>query len=102
MRGMAEPLMEIVVDNKPLRALVDTGATYSTVTRGTITDNDLSDKTVGVVMGFSGGLEHWPKKKKKKKKKKKNYRPGCESKPDTLISILLECSCTSAWKGFTY
>ncbi len=24
MRGMAEPLMEIVVDNKPLRALVDT------------------------------------------------------------------------------
>ncbi len=29
MRGMAEPLMEIVVDNKPLRALVDTGATYS-------------------------------------------------------------------------
>ncbi len=59
MRGMAEPLMEIVVDNKPLRALVDTGATYSTVTRGTITDKDLSDKTVGV-MGFSGGLEHWP------------------------------------------
>ncbi len=59
MRGMAEPLMEIVVDNKPLRALVDTGATYSTVTRGIITDKDLSDKTVGV-MGFSGGLEHWP------------------------------------------
>ncbi len=59
MRGMAEPLMEIVVDNKSLRALVDTGATYSTVTRGTITDKDLSDKTVGV-MGFSGGLEHWP------------------------------------------
>ncbi len=59
MRGMAEPLMEIVVDNKPLRALVDTGATYSTVTGGTITDKDLSDKTVGV-MGFSGGLEHWP------------------------------------------
>ncbi len=59
MRGMAEPLMEIVVDNKPLRALVDTGATYSTVTRGTITDKDLSDKTVGA-MGFSGGLEHWP------------------------------------------
>ncbi len=59
MRGMAEPLMEIVVDNKPLRALVDTGATYATVTRGTITDKDLSDKTVGV-MGFSGGLEHWP------------------------------------------
>ncbi len=57
--GMAEPLMEIVVDNKPLRALVDTRATYSTVTRGTITDKDLSDKTVGV-MGFSGGLEHWP------------------------------------------
>ncbi len=92
---MAEPLMEIVVDNKPLRALVDTGATYSTVTRGTITDKDLSDKTVGV-MGFSGGLEHW------QKNKIKNYRPGCESKPDTLISILLECSCTSAWKGFTY
>ncbi len=66
-RGMAEPLMEIVVDNKPLRALVNTGATYSTVTRGTITDKDLSDKTVGV-MGFSGGLEHWQKKKKKKKK----------------------------------
>ncbi len=59
MRGMAEPLMEIVVDNKPLRALVDTRATYPTVTRGTITDEDLSDKTVGV-MGFSGGLEHWP------------------------------------------
>ncbi len=59
MGGMAEPLMEIVVDNKPLMALVDTGATYSTVTRGTITDTDLSDKTVGV-MGFSGGLEHWP------------------------------------------
>ncbi len=59
MRGMAEPLMEIVVDNKPLRALVDTRATYPTETRGTITDKDLSDKTVGV-MGFSGGLEHWP------------------------------------------
>ncbi len=59
MRGMAEPLMEIVVDSKPLRALVDTRATYSTETRGTITDKDLSDKTVGV-MGFSGGLEHWP------------------------------------------
>ncbi len=57
----AEPLMEIVVDNKPLRALVNTGTTYSTVTRGTITDKDLSDKTVGV-MGFSGGLEHWQKK----------------------------------------
>ncbi len=99
MRGMAEPLMKIVVDNKPLRALVNTGATYSTVTRGTITDNDLSDKTVGVVMGFSGGLEHW---QKKKQKKKLINRPGCESKPDTLISILLECSCTSAWKGFTY
>ncbi len=99
MRGMAEPLMEIVVDNKPLRALVNTGTTYSTVTRGTITDKDLSDKTVGVI-GFSGGLEHW--QKKKKKKKKKFNRPGCESKPDTLISILLECSRTSAWKGFTY
>ncbi len=59
MRGMAEPLMEIVVDNKPLRALVDTRATYPTETRGTITDKDLSDKTVGV-MGFFGGLEHWP------------------------------------------
>ncbi len=59
MRGIAEPLMEIVVDNKPLRALVDTRATYPTETRGTITDKDLSDKTVGV-MGFSGGLEHWP------------------------------------------
>ncbi len=98
MRGMAEPLMEIVVDNKPLRALVDTRATYPTETRSTITDKDLSDKTVGVVMGFSGGLEHW----QKKNKKIKNYRPGCESKPDTLISILLKCSCTSAWKGFTY
>ncbi len=98
-RGMAEPLMEIVVDSKPLRALVDTRATYSTETRGTITDKDLSDKTVGV-MGFSGGLEHWPKKKK--------IiiiiinRPGCESKPDTLISILLECSCTSAGKRSAY
>ncbi len=68
MRGMAEPLMEIVVNATPLRALVNTGTTYSTVTRGTITDKDLSDKTVGV-MGFSGGLEHWQKKKKKKKKK---------------------------------
>ncbi len=95
MRGMAEPLMEIVVNATPLRALVNTGTTYSTVTRGTITDKDLSDKTVGV-MGFSGGLEHWQKKKKKKN------LPGCESKPDTLISILLECSCTSVWKGFTY
>ncbi len=60
----AEPLMEIVVDSKPLRALVDTRTTYSTETRGTVTDKDLSDKTVGV-MGFSGGLEHWQKKKKK-------------------------------------
>ncbi len=66
MRGMAEPLMEIVVDNKPLRALVNTGTTYSTVTRGTITDKDLSDKTVGV-MGFSGGLEHWQKNPPQKK-----------------------------------
>ncbi len=57
----AEPLMEIVVDSKPLRALVDTRATYSTETRGTVTDKDLSDKTVGV-MGFSGGLEHFQKK----------------------------------------
>ncbi len=59
MRGMTEPLMEIVVNATPLKALVDTGATYSTVTRGIITNEDLSDKTVGV-MGFSGGLEHWP------------------------------------------
>ncbi len=68
---MAEPLMEIVVDSKPLRALVDTRTTYSTVTRGTITDKDLSDKTVGV-MGFSGGLEHWQKKKKKKNNNNNN------------------------------
>ncbi|MGL5703400.1 MAG: retroviral-like aspartic protease family protein, partial [Cetobacterium sp.] len=59
MRGMAEPLMEIVVKDKPLQALVDTGATYSTVTKGTVDITDLSERTVGV-MGFSGRVEKWP------------------------------------------
>ncbi|XP_057189600.1 uncharacterized protein LOC130554151 [Triplophysa rosa] len=56
---MAEPLMQIVVSDRPLHALVDTGATYSTVTKGTIDNSDLTNRTVGV-MGFSGGVEKWP------------------------------------------
>ncbi|KAI7811686.1 polyprotein [Triplophysa rosa] len=56
---MAEPLMEIVVSDRPLQALVETGATYSTVTKGTIDNSDLTNRTVGVI-GFSGGVEKWP------------------------------------------
>ncbi len=81
MRGMAEPLMEIVVDNKPLRALVDTGATYSTVTRGTITDKDLSDKTSG-----SHGFLWWVRTLANDKT---INRPGCESELTTLIPVHL-------------
>lgn len=59
MGGMAEPLMDIVVNGTPLKALVDTGATYSTVISGTIRSANLSNKTVSV-MGFSGEIEKWP------------------------------------------
>lgn len=59
MGGMAEPLMDIVVNGTPLKPLVDTGATYSTVISGTIRSAYLSNKTVSV-MGFSGEIEKWP------------------------------------------
>ncbi|MGL5038320.1 MAG: retroviral-like aspartic protease family protein, partial [Aeromonas sp.] len=48
-----------MVNGRPLKALVDTGATYSTVQKSHITEAQISDQTVGVV-GFSGGVEYWP------------------------------------------
>ncbi|MGL5955776.1 MAG: hypothetical protein ACRC0X_04125 [Brevinema sp.] len=56
---MAEPLLDITVNGNLISALVDTGATYSTVISGNITKGDLSTKTVGV-MGYSGATEFWP------------------------------------------
>lgn len=49
----------MMVNGKPLKALVDTGATYSTVIEGGVTDDMLSDKRIEV-MGFSGEAETWP------------------------------------------
>lgn len=48
-----------MVNARPLMALVDTGATFSTVTKGAVTEDMLSGKTKEV-MGFSGETERWP------------------------------------------